>query len=133
MIRFSVTGTHCASCEIAIERELSKVKGVLKVEAEKNANFVTVTLADGVKLSADDCTKLFKEQGYEFFVSSMPRSLNLGKKRFWAVILILTFYLILTNTGWLNLAPNDAQGKGLLAVFGVGLVAAFSSCTAVVV
>jgi sulfite exporter TauE/SafE len=49
-----------------------------------------------------------------------------------AVLGVAVAYVVLTKTGILSYAPADATGKGLFAVFGVGLVAAFSSCTAVI-
>lgn len=53
--------------------------------------------------------------------------------RFWiAALSVGVAYAVLTKTGLLAYAPSDATGKGLIAVFAVGLVAAFSSCTAVV-
>lgn len=53
--------------------------------------------------------------------------------RFFIALLLVGFvYFVFTKTGILNYAPADATGKGLLAVFVVGLAAAFSSCTAVV-
>ena len=51
---------------------------------------------------------------------------------FIALLSVGVAYVVLTKTNLLSYAPTDATGKGLLAVFGVGLVAAFSSCTAVV-
>lgn len=49
-----------------------------------------------------------------------------------AIVFVGLAWFFLTEIGILKYAPTDAQGKGLLAVFGVGLVAALSSCTAVV-
>lgn len=49
-----------------------------------------------------------------------------------AVLSVGVAYAVITKTSLLSYAPADATGKGLLAVFVVGLVAAFSSCTAVV-
>lgn len=49
-----------------------------------------------------------------------------------AVVAVGVIYYLLTSTGILNYAPEEATGKGLLAVLLVGVIASFSSCTAVV-
>lgn len=131
---FSVEGTHCASCEIVIEREIRKLPGVLSVAASSTSNLVTISMKDGVAIDADQCTNLLKEHGYRFVEA--PKSLAapvFSWERFLVASgLIFGVWYLLVTTNVLSLSPADAQGKGLLAVFGVGLVAAFSSCTAVV-
>jgi uncharacterized protein len=129
---FAVEGTHCASCEIVIEREVRKLPGVVSVKASSTKNTVTVT-ADR-EVTAQECTAVVKEHGYRFLaietsVAPAPFSWD---RVILAGALVFAAWLVLTRTGILNYAPTDAQGKGLFAVFGVGLVAAFSSCTAVV-
>ncbi len=132
IFHFAVEGTHCASCEIVIEREVKKIPGVLHVKASATKNSVTVTAERDI--SASECTAVVKHHGYRFLNIETP---SVAAPFSWdrliiAVALVGVVWYALTQTGILNYAPTDASGKGLLAVFGVGLVAAFSSCTAVV-
>ncbi len=129
---FSVAGTHCASCEIVIERELKKLPGVVKVRASAGANTVEIAMQDGKSVSAEECTKVLKQHGYSFSsLSSAPRPFS-WDRLILAVVAIDVIYYLLTSTGILNYAPEEATGKGLIAVLLVGVVASFSSCTAVV-
>lgn len=129
---FAVAGTHCASCEIVIERELKKLPGVAKVHASAGANTVDITMQDGKSISAEECTKVLKQHGYTFSnVSTVPRVFS-WDRAILAVVAIGLIYFLLTSTGILNYAPEEATGKGLIAVLLVGVVASFSSCTAVV-
>lgn len=132
IFRFSVTGTHCASCEIVIERELKKLSGVQNVEASSGAATVAVTMQDGKSISADECTKVLAKHGYTFSDSSATQGGFMWQRVLLATVLVGVVYFILTKTGLLNYAPEDATGKGLVAVLLVGVVASFSSCTAVV-
>lgn len=134
---FTVTGTHCASCEIVIERDLKKLPGVLKVNAKRGANTVDVTMKEGESISAKQCSALFEKQNYHFTevhpsIAEEAEAGSMFTRILFAVVAIAVIYFIITKTGILNYAPNDATGKGLLAVALVGIVASFSSCTAVV-
>jgi sulfite exporter TauE/SafE/copper chaperone CopZ len=129
---FAVDGTHCASCEIVIEREVKKLPGVTSVKASSVKNTVVITAER--EISAEECTAVVKEHGYRFRhveKQSVVEAFSWERVILAAAFVFVAWY-ILTSTGVLNYAPTDATGKGLVAVFGVGLVAAFSSCTAVV-
>ncbi len=132
IFHFSVAGTHCASCEIVIERELKKLPGVQKVVASSGAATVAVTMQDGKSISADECNKVLTKHGYTFSASSAAPGGFVWQRLLLAVASVGVVYFILTKTGLLNYAPEDATGKGLVAVLLVGVVASFSSCTAVV-
>lgn len=132
VFHFAVEGTHCASCEIVIERELKKLPGVVKVVASAGANTVDVTMQDGKSISADECTKVVKQHGYTFSKLSVAPGTFTWDRAVLAVVAIGVIYYLLTSTGILNYAPEEAAGKGLFAVLLVGIIASFSSCTAVV-
>lgn len=132
VFHFAVAGTHCASCEIVIERELKKLPGVVKVSASAGANTVDVTVQDGKTITADECTNVLKQHGYTFAKASITSGAFTWDRAILAVVVIGIIYYLLTSTGILNYAPEEATGKGLLAVLFVGVIASFSSCTAVV-
>ncbi len=132
IFHFAVVGTHCASCEIVIERELKKLPGVVKVHASAGANTVDVTMQDGKLISAEECTKVLKQHGYSFSPASTASRPFTWDRAILAVVAVGVIYYLFTSTGILNYAPEEATGKGLVAVLLVGVVASFSSCTAVV-
>ena len=115
-----------------IERELKKLPGVVKVHASAGANTVDVTMQDGKSISADECTKVLKQHGYTFSASSTSARPFTWDRTILAAVAIGVIYYLFTSTGILNYAPEEATGKGLIAVLLVGIVASFSSCTAVV-
>ncbi len=132
IFHFAVLGTHCASCEIVIERELKKLPGVVKVHASAGANTVDITMQDGKSMTAEECTRVLKHHGYTFSNASITPRVFTWDRLILAVVAIGLIFFLLTSTGILNYAPEEATGKGLVAVLLVGIVASFSSCTAVV-
>ncbi len=146
-LHFSVSGTTCASCEILLERELKTIPGVEKVEASHTSGKVTLTVADGVKVKPQDLEHLVGSHGYRFkFLDKeegtgnkehetgsedAPRRFSWGRLG-GTILLVWGMYLLLKRFGVLTFSPTVEQASGLGAVFVIGLVAAFSSCTAVV-
>lgn len=129
---FSVTGTKCASCEILIERELRKLPGVERVDASHNAARVTITVKDGVEVSAHDLNTALQGHHYVFREVAETRPATPAQKMIVALGVVLVVYFALDRSGILRYSPDAGAVTGLGAVFIVGLVAAFSSCTAVV-
>lgn len=128
---FIVHGTKCASCEIILERELRTIPGVERVVASHNAGEVVLTVSDGARVTAADLTRAASDHGYRF-------SETAARPRFaWsrlavAVGVVAILYFVLDRLGVLRFSPDVSATAGYGAVFLVGLVAAFSSCTAVV-
>lgn len=131
---FYVDGMHCAACELTIEKNLKKFKGVKKVDADLGDGKVTVegVFNEDVEELAKDFTKLVKKDGYEIMTENPVHAV----KRDWkdyayalpiAVIVILLFW-ILQRSGILN----TTYGVSFTAIFLIGVVASLSSCAAVV-
>ena len=132
--RFRVHGTTCASCEIILERELKKAEGVVSVKASAVNGTIVITAKDGVTLHSNTLTHLVKDHGYRIedeaeAVSQKPASLW---RAAWVLFGFWLMYVVLDWMGLLTFAPSISEGAGLWAVFGIGIIAAFSSCTAVV-
>ena len=138
---FEVEGTSCASCEIVIEREVIQMKGVKKVIASHTSNRLTIFTDAQTKIHEKHLERRFPDASYTFKrlsseqmekeIQQAPPVWNL-KRIGGMVIIILATYKILQVTGVLMFSPEVEQSSGLFAVFGIGLVAAVSSCTAVV-
>lgn len=117
-----------------IERELKKLPGVRKVSASHSDGTLTLVLNDGATVSEETITAALKPHGYRIRPpESAKEPLVLDLKRLGgAIIIVLALYLFLKKIGFLTYSPELEGPTSLLAVFGIGVVAAFSSCTAIV-
>lgn len=130
----------CRSCELLIERRLLDVTGVREAHASERTGVVEV-LSDPA-VSAPDLEqlqqalhstkyRLHAEGGSERVSSEIPA------KPDWSevggmVLLILVGYLLLKRFGVFAFAKGIEDAASLGAVFTIGLVAASSTCLAVV-
>ncbi len=142
-LHFRVVGTKCAACEIVLERELKTIPGVTKVSASHEGGRVELVVDDGANVTAHDLHKKVGEHGYRFeevhrdFSPVSRDATQVAGNASWrrvgaAAVIILALYLLLKETGLLTFSPTIEGSTSLGAVFLIGLVAAFSSCTAVV-
>ncbi len=60
----NVNGLSCPFCAYGIEKKLSRIKGVEKVETDIARGTVTVTMADGAKLDKGTAAQAVKEAGF---------------------------------------------------------------------
>ena len=61
-----VDGLACPYCAYGIEKKLNKVDGVEKIDIDLNKGLVIVNVADGVKLSEEQMTQLFRDAGFTY-------------------------------------------------------------------
>lgn len=129
---FSVQGTHCAACEIVIERELKTLPYVVSVRASASDNVVEIVMEEGRVMTAEHGSVALRAHGYTL-IPHKSSEIQFSWERFLlAAVAVLFLWYIFSVTGLLHVVSVDVSQKGLFAVFGIGLVAAFSSCTAVV-
>lgn len=130
----NIKGMHCRSCELLVEDELSKVKGV---------NCVCVSQDKGIAeiehdrdLNATELVNAIRKAGYDLGKDEVPwisRNLkdyqDIGKA---ALVLFIVFY-IAGRLGIFNLAVNSSSGySSLPVVLLIGLTAGVSTCMALV-
>ncbi|PIX61926.1 hypothetical protein COV03_02890 [Candidatus Uhrbacteria bacterium CG10_big_fil_rev_8_21_14_0_10_41_26] len=132
---FFVEGTHCASCEVVIERSLKEIKGVQSVQASHGSGKVVIKMDDSAQVNQVEINEKLSPHGY--LIVGTEDSQKSKKKFSWQdvgayLVLIISVYIIFKNLGILTFSPAVEGASGLLAVFVIGLVAAFSSCTAVI-
>ncbi len=132
---YFVQGMHCAACEVLLESDIAKLKGVEKVDAVLAHNCVEVRVANNQKLpSIEDLNSMFKDLGYTFHdkkaVEPKLNKQDIGKVVGVFSLFIVAFYL-LGNTGVLlkaSVSPNSSP----FSYFVFGLLAGLSSCAALV-
>lgn len=129
---FSVQGTHCAACEIVIERELRTLPYVVSVRASASENVVDIVMEEGRAMTAEHGSLILRAHGYTLVARESLETQFSWERFLIAAVAVLFLWYIFSVTGLLHVISADVSQKGLFAVFGIGLVAAFSSCTAVV-
>jgi uncharacterized protein len=138
-IQLKVKGMTCSSCEVILERSLSKVDGVQQVHVSQAKGEADIECYDGVKL--EDLQSVVKDKGYTLHhkdpIENPPetRWVLRNKKRFGEIgavfLLIAGLYVLLSQFDVIpkNLGVTDNMSYGF--VFVIGLVAAMSTCLAV--
>ena len=63
---YFVKGTHCASCEVLIEKKLAALREIKSVEASADKDKVFVVY-QGQRPSVKGLNSIFRKEGYRFF------------------------------------------------------------------
>lgn len=136
---FSVSGMTCRSCEILLERKLKDAPGVQEVLASERRG--TVEILSDLKLHAPTLEALneaLHSTKYALHEEGSAQTIgNISEKPDWTevggmLVLIIAGYVLLKHFGVFSLAKSMEGVASLGAVFAVGLVAASSTCLAVV-
>lgn len=120
---------HCASCEVLLERTLQKVPGIRKAHVSRDTQRAEVFYSGQVPFSAIE--EAIAAKGYTAIpltqaIKEKPNYLQLGG----IAVLLLALWTVLQNFRLLpSIGIESEMSYGL--VFGIGLVAAFSTCIAV--
>ena len=135
-IVFRVEGTTCASCEVLLERAFRKLPGVSEADASNRTGLVRLTVKDDEIPSVSDLERAANDSKYHFSVDDGRRS-SVFRRIDWlrgvtVFALAFSLYLVFFKSGILPTGASLDSSAGLAAVFFVGLVASFSSCSAVV-
>lgn len=131
---YHINGMHCRSCEITIEDNLSRLKGVKQVKVNHRKGTAEI-LAEGA-LPVTEIQDAVAKAGYSLGTGEKPplMSKNLVDyiEVFFAAGVLLLIYIILKLAGIsdFNLAPGKTEGYGV--VFLIGLTAGVSTCMALV-
>ncbi|MDP2950810.1 MAG: sulfite exporter TauE/SafE family protein [bacterium] len=135
---YFVRGTHCASCEIVIEKTLIELKNIRSVEAKSDKGEVLIEY-EGSKPTIEELNKMFKESGYTFFDKPEEKEgikEGDGENNNLSSIVIISLAVL---AGWWFLNKlgvsnfiNVGAKSSLPAFFLFGLLAGFSSCAALV-
>ncbi len=131
---YYVSGMHCASCEIIIEKKILDLPGVNAVEASTAREEVLIESSGSLPLK-DHLDQMFKKEGYKFSLSPWQkqegeRSPSISSIIMVAIIIIGLFFL-LSRLGLGDLVRVDATSS-LPIFFFLGLLAGISSCAALV-
>lgn len=134
--RYNIKGMHCKSCEILLEKSISQVQGVKKVEVSQKRGVATVEFANG---EASDAlvARAVNEAGYSLGIGrKLPWFSRDGDD--WLDLMFGITALFLLSMGATLFGFFDAFGAKFSVaptypiVFVIGLTAGISTCMAVV-
>lgn len=128
-----VSGMHCASCEVLIEKKLAKVEGVRSVKASLKDKKVEVTITDNSP-NIEKMNKALVEHGYFLSKESedqSPLTFNAIITGLGISIVLFVVYLIVEDANILAGITLDER-SGIPAFFTLGVVASLSTCAALV-
>jgi sulfite exporter TauE/SafE/copper chaperone CopZ/plastocyanin len=128
---YSVSGTHCRSCEVLIEKEISRQPGVKSVKASTKDGIVTITYRGSSRPQIHLLNQLFQDNHYVFSDSAPAPSASSRLTPFIIALLFVAGYYLLESTGIISTVSVNTDSL-LIAFFGFGLLAGFSTCAALV-
>jgi len=131
---YKVSGMHCASCELLIERKLLEMNNIKSVEAKAGKGEVTIEYSEN-KPSTEKLNRLFEKENYIFsdqpIVERKEKNNNESLIIFGIAILLIILFLSLNKLGIAGLVSVNAASS-LFAFFIFGILAGISSCAALV-
>jgi len=138
--RFSIRGMHCASCEIVIEDELKKLTGIISASVSHARGEAVLDCDEGARIAPADLTRACVPHGYTFHATETLKNASTntaGELPVWirlggVAVILLALFMILDRMGFFRFSPSVDNPSGFAGVFAVGLIAAVSSCAAIV-
>lgn len=130
---FHLSGLHCTSCEILLEKELKKIPGVVPLKISHKKGFAELEIKNEKQIEA--VIKTIEKNGYHIQKNPNKQKQNQTKNYFQIALIFLTIFLISKIFQRFDISPFfpdlDAQVSILIA-FLLGLVASVSTCLALV-
>lgn len=134
--RFRIRGMTCTSCEVIIERKLKQLPGVKQVKVNHATGWCDIKQDPAVVLYSKDVRAVLQEDGYSMW-SDRAATTQQKQQHHWrefgvALLILFVVYKLLQVLGVFSLSTTVDASINLGAIFVIGLVAAISTCTALV-
>lgn len=126
-----VSGMHCPSCELLIEKQLRKIEGIQDVHASLSKH--EVTFSSGQTPDLNILNAPIETHGYKLSWEKTARSKSPARKLllpFLIAFAIFGIFILLQKVGLINLV--NPEKMSLPFVFLIGIIASLSTCMAVV-
>ncbi len=135
--KFFVSGMHCASCELLVEKKLLKIRGIKSVEASVGRGEVIIEY-EGDLPEVSKLNEIFREDNYKFSdrVTEPPKLQAKIDRGGWlqlaiiALVLIIVFLLL--GKSRIGELISVSSNSSLPMFFAFGLLAGISSCAALI-
>jgi sulfite exporter TauE/SafE/copper chaperone CopZ len=132
--KISISGMHCASCEILIGKELKKISGVNDVQISHKTGIAHISY-NNTPPSDTAILEAIKTVGYTVGEAKTLPWISKDKKDyedfFKAAAIFIVIFLVVKMLGLTDLAVNT-DSKNLSVALLVGLVAGVSTCMALI-
>ena len=133
--KIHITGMHCRSCEILIEEELKKIKGVTDVSVSHKDGIADISFEDS--LNNIDVNSAVESAGYCVGENAKLPLISKNKKDYielgLAFFIATALFLIAKKLGLFELAGSvKGSYSSLPVVFIIGITAGISTCMALV-
>ena len=134
-LTIDVTGMHCKSCELLLEKSLGTLKNVEKVHASQSKGTVEISYDEKMP---DEKTieSAIKESGYKIGKEATPSWFHSDPRKYIEIFLIaLVFfllYMVAKKTGVSLPGFGNLSSPTFTVAFLVGVTAGVSSCMALV-
>lgn len=133
-----VKGMHCASCEIILEKELSKINGISKCKASHKKGVIEIE-CEG-KIPFKEIKRVVQKSGYDVISedqkNSQPAEKRLSKEDYpqliFVFISIAAIAYFLQKFEISRFFPEFGNQSGVLVSILLGIVASFSTCLVLV-
>jgi uncharacterized protein len=133
-ITVPIRGMHCHSCELLVEQNIKKIKGVVKVRAKQKSGLAEVYY-ENIQPTPLELSQAVKNAGYEVGNKEKLPWFSKDwldyKDLFKAAVILIVLYFTARFFGLFNLNVNTSS-TSLGIVLLVGLVAGVSTCMAMV-
>lgn len=133
--KIHIKGMHCRSCEILIEEELKKIKGVTDVSVSHKDGIADICFVD--KLNNIDVNNAVENAGYCVGENAKLPLISKNKRDYielgFAFFIATALFLIAKKLGLFELAGSvKGSYSSLPVVFIIGITAGISTCMALV-
>jgi len=132
---YFVSGTHCHSCELIIEKEISKLSGIESVFVSTKDQKVVIQYQKN-QPSVSQLNNIFKENGYTFSPRPVKGGIGGGFKPDICTSILISFGIIIVFYFLQKISIfssfNVNSTSATPAFFFFGLLAGFSTCAALV-
>jgi sulfite exporter TauE/SafE/copper chaperone CopZ len=132
--KISISGMHCASCEILIGKELKKISGITDVQISHKTGIANISYTN-TPPSEESIKEAVKNAGYTLGTNKTLPWLSQDKQDyenfFKAAAIFIILFLVVRMLGLTDLAVNT-ESKSVSVALLVGLVAGLSTCMALI-
>lgn len=138
-LELRIQGMHCASCEVLVERKLSKIDGVEKIRVSHHNGKAELLCSSNIHLNK--LNDVLQSDGYHVSLWNNHQEAINSKtykntmKDYWQmggilVVIVAAYYIFKQSDLLPSIVISERMSYGV--VFSIGLFAAVSSCIAVV-
>lgn len=134
-LTIDVTGMHCKSCELLLERSIRDVENVEKVSANERKGSVEISY-DSEKPDEKTIENIIKASGYSIGKEAVAPWFHPDPSRYIEILLIalglFVLYMIAKMNGFSFGSFGDMSSPTFSVAFLIGLTAGVSSCMALI-